>query len=78
VQACVSGNIDEMGVEGTPGGRTSRHGFGGVTSHTLLRQQSIRGQAERGSYSESDKAATAEEWCVDHVCIKDEFTLTIY
>jgi hypothetical protein len=48
-----------MGVEGTPGGRSSRQGISGVTSHTLLREQPIRGKGEDGPYPESDKATTA-------------------
>jgi hypothetical protein len=59
VQARIGGNVNEMGVERTPGGRTSRHGLGCVTSHTLLREQLIRAKGERGPYPESDKATTA-------------------
>src|SRR5579864_379180 len=44
VQARFRGNIDEMGVEGATGGRCSRRGLGGMTSHTLLREQAIRGK----------------------------------
>jgi hypothetical protein len=59
MQARVSGNVDEMGIERTPGRRSSRSGLGGVTSHSLLREQPIAGKKEGGSYSKSDKATTA-------------------
>lgn len=60
MQARFCGNINKMGVEGTSGRRTSRQGLGSVTTHALLRYQSMRGNGECGSYPDSDKAATAE------------------
>ena len=52
-QSGVCGNIDETRVEGTPGGRASRHGLDGMTAHALLSHQSI---------PESENAAPIPSW----------------